>query len=428
MPAPSLQGPGPALPLALLLVTAAFAGCAQSDPPEDPSQAEYIYDADADEKAPHPASYDGGYGTLRLEGPSVEVEAAGPVDVRPRNPDGPVTVPADVDVHDASGTFHPDDGGNRTFQDTTVHLRADDGFTIPGVEAVGSSRVTFEDGTVEARSTAAVAGNDTTFAPSRTVSVGDDGAVVEGASVVVGNATGLDGSNGTLELDPGTYGVTGTPLEVEAAGPVDVPASGGTVGLEEATADVTLRAEDRTVDDVELGASRVEGTVDPGASETTLDLGLHQWTDDRPRFEARLEAAFEDGSTTQEVTVEPGGNATFWTKASETRGVGSAEEVRPRLDEGDDVDAAFSVYWYDDPDPHIMEQFVRAVIFPAKALESIFQDPATTRFHPGTSSWIPLGVEVADGTEPGEYSIDGWFHGANARSNDLTVEVTVTEG
>lgn len=427
-PATTSTRRAPAL-LALLLVVAALAGCAQSPPPENPSQADYIYRADADEKAPHPASYQGGYGTLTLEGPTVEVPAEGAVEVLQGDPEGPVTFPADVEVHDARGRFVPDDGSAEPLDGETVHVRGpDDGFAVEGVASVSARHVVVEDGRVVARSLAGVDGN-TTWNLSRQLTVGGAGATARNVSVAVGQDD--QARNGTLHLEAGTYGVAGTPLGVDAAGSFQVPESAGTVTVEGAEANATLRGRERPVSGVTLEASRVTGSVDPEAGTADLEMGLYLWTDSRPRFEAHLEPAFRDGSTSKQVTLSPGENETYWTRARETGGVGSAEAVRPRVDEagsGEAVDAGFGIYWYDDPDPSAMEQFLRAMVFPAKAFEALFQDPATKEFRPGEEAWIPFGVEVADDASAGTYTVEGWFHGENAKSQRLAVEVTVQGG
>lgn len=422
------------LVLALVLVAAALAGCAQSPPPDDPSAESYIYRADHPEKAPHPASYEGGYDSLVLDGPRLEVGVDGPLEVLEEDPGGPVAFPARVEIHGASGTFDPDDGDPVDLDGETAHVTASDSFEVPGVRSLETRHATVHDGLLEARST--VAPDNDSFETSRWITVGGDGAVAADVTVALGDdARAQDGRNGTLTLENGGYGLAGSPVGVTPSGPIQVPQAAGDVTLAGPTANVTLRGQQHAVDHVRLEATRVTGTVDAAAGEATLTAGLHQWWQaDRPQFEASLDAAFDRGGRTAEVTLEQGGNTTFWTKATETGDVGSAEAVRPQVegppgpDDAPVVDAGFGVYWYDDPDPSAMEQFLRAIVFPAKALQGLLEDPATREFAPGVTAYIPFAVEVADDAPPGAYDVEAWFHGENAKSQRLQVQVVVEQG
>lgn len=422
-----------AVALALILVATAGAGCLQSDPPEDPSQESYIYRADHPDKAPHPASYEGGFAELTVEGPRLQVGAEGPVTVLPESPDAPVSFPAQVEIQEAQGTFDPDQGDPVDLDGTTVQVTADEAFAIDGVRSVTAREATARDGALVTRSTVAADAN-TSLQASRSISVGGDGAVAADVTVALGgSASPQDGRNGTLELETGDYPLTGSPLELAPTGPVTIPEGGGTVTLEGATANATLRGEQRPVDDVRWEATSVSGTLRVAQDEADLDMDLHQWwQDDRPQFEARLDAAFEIGGRTATVTIPQGGNATFWTRAVETAEVGSAEEVRPRIETpgtpDDALNTTFGVYWYDSPDPSAMEQFLRAVIFPAKAVQALLEDPATRDFAPGETAYIPLGIEAPQDAPTGRHTVEGWFHGENAKSQRLTVTVTVEQG
>lgn len=423
----------PTVALTLALVAAGAAGCLQSEPPEDPSEQSYIYRADHPETAPHPASYEGGYAELTVEGPQLHVGPDGPVTVLRERPGEPVSFPAQVEIQDAHGTFDPDQGDTVDLNGTTAQVTADEAFAIDGVRSVTTREATARDGALVVRPTAAPEGN-TSFQASRRIAVGGNGAVAADVRVALGaGATAQEGRNGTLRLETGTYAITGSPLELAPTGPVRIPGARGTVTVEGATANATLRGEQRPVDDVRWEATSVSGTLRVAQGEATLDMDLDQWwQDDRPQFEARLEAAFEVGGRTATVTVPQGGNATFWTRATETAEVGSAEEVRPRIETpgtpDDALNATFGISWYGSPDPSAMEQFLRAVVFPAKAVQAFFEDPATRDFAPSETAYIPLAIEAPDDAPTGRHTVEGWFHGENAKSERLTVTVTVEQG
>lgn len=425
MSATALDEPGLAAALGLVLVAVALAGCAQSPPPENPSELDYIYRADHPETAPHPVAFDGAYRSLEVHGAALTVPVEGEARVPAPDDASGVEFEAELVVRDARGTFVPDQGNETRIENETVLVADETTFTVGGLEAVTAVDHTFADGLARSHGTPVEV--ESGSGPETALRVGGGGATVADVRVTVdpGRGPGGDGEPGTLELRAGNYSFDGGPVAVPDPGTLDLPDEEATVTVAPDGAPVTLRGEDRTPDRVRLDAREVTGAVDVGADRATLDLQVVQWfASDRPWFEADFQATFEDGSREQSVTLEEGENETYWVEGSEVGEVGTAVAMRPRVDEGE-LRATFGVEWYEDTDPHPLRQAADAF---GAAFESFFQDPATRTFDPGETLYIPFVVGAPNGTDPGPYQVQGWVHGENAKSDRVTVDVTVVEG
>lgn len=423
-----------ALGLALLLLAPGCLTSLEGGPPEDPTSFDYIYRADHDQEAPHPFTYEGAVASATLEGPSTAVEITGDATVTsgqdPPSPpeDAPGPSPPEllrrITLADVEGTVHYEDGSTRSLDGETVQLSTNSSFTLPNVTTVTTERLTVDGRQAEAWGlTPPVPTDASGTAPTRLATDGGRlGSTVDVAVSSDGAPAGHEGQPGVLELAPGTYAFSHGPIAAEIAGPVSIDGEHASVTIVDPAAPVTLRGDDRAPGTVTLTARSVTGSYEPGSAELTLDGGAVQWfEDDRPQFEAGLDARFHDHGREASITLERGENETLWLAGTETSNVGTAERVHVQV-ETNVTDVGLGTTWYDTPDPHVLERLASGLI---EVFFGLFVDRTVTTFAPGETLYMPVIVEVPEDAPAGTYETVVELAGDNARSDPARLSVTV---
>ncbi|HVL88242.1 MAG TPA: hypothetical protein VM681_09620, partial [Candidatus Thermoplasmatota archaeon] len=403
-------------------------------PPEDPAAFDYVYRADDERKAPHPARFEGAFERVSTTNAALAASSAS-FRVGQRPPASPPGFPAlqifsSVTVLNASGEFRRVDGSVQTFENRTIRLSTNAQFDVTGVESwtVRSAAIEAAGGRLRVDAGLEPPPLLRPVEPAVSFTAGADGARATEArfSFVTQFSVPMPGSNegepGDVWLRPGRYGLAMGSASFVPQTPVAVQVGSGSVALKAPGGRLELRGATQPSADARIDVAQGSGTIDVTGGRASLDLSAVQWwTNDRPRFEAALRAELATGGTEAAVELREGQNQTFWIRVGETSRVGSAPNVHPRLERAG-LNATYGWDWYGSPDPNLAEVFGSAF---KNLFFGLFFDFTVTSFAPGEAKFLPLYVEIDPGTAPGTHAVVGSFLGDNARSNEVRVVVTV---